>query len=169
MNRNEVRIKTPCHEDWSEMSGDEKKRFCGSCSKHVHDLSAMTEARAQVVLAEVERPCVRYACNPDGTIRFQPASRRVFLSRAGMIAGGLLIGAPAAAAVAQADPETSCSKGLLDRLAEAFWGLFEDDSIQEEPEILLGEPEVLMGDVEWIEPVEVTGDEPEPAPAEETP
>ena len=139
MNRNNIRIKEPCHADWSEMDGSEKKRFCGDCSKHVHDLSAMTEYQATMVIKTVEKPCVRYSCNPDGSVRFKP-SRRVFLSRAGMLAGGLVIGGMPAAAAVLPQPETAeaCEKSLLDKLSEAFWSLFE-----EEPEI-----EIEMGDIE---------------------
>lgn len=153
MNRDKLRIKEPCHADWSAMDGDEQKRFCGACSKHVHDLSAMTEPQAAAVLATVEEPCVRYTANPDGTVRFKP-SRRVFLARAGMVAGGLIIGGTAAAAVLPQESGESCGqKSLLEKLSDAFWSMFE-----EEPEVMLGgleaiapppeeELEVLMGDI----------------------
>lgn len=167
MKRDNLPINEPCHADWSAMDGDRQKRFCGECSKHVHNLSAMTEPEAKAVLTTVEQPCVRYTCNPDGTIRFRPTSRRVFLARTGMVAGGLMIGGlPAAASVAPIESGEACgSKSLFDRLSEAFWSLFE------EPEpVLMGEPaiaepivpeehEVLMGDVlyEEPEPIEMLG------------
>ncbi len=149
MNRDKLPINEPCSADWSAMDGDNQKRFCGQCSKHVHDLSAMTEPQATALLAAEQKPCVRYTCNTDGSIRFKP-SRRVFLSRAGMIAGGLVIGGAAAAGVAPLESGESCGKkSLLEKLSDAFWGLFEE----EEP--------VLMGELEAIEPppeVEPEGD-----------
>ena len=145
MNPNMLRIKDPCHADWSEMNGDEKKRFCGSCSKHVHDLSAMTKPQATAVLDAVEEPCVRYTANPDGTIRFKP-SRRVFLARAGMVAGGLLIGGTAAAAVLPQEPSESYGEpSLLEKISDAFWSLFE-----EEPDVMLGEPEAIESPPETL-------------------
>ena len=161
MNRDNLRIKEPCHADWSEMDGGGEKRFCGSCSKNVHDLSAMTEPEAKQVLKEVEKPCVRYTCNSDGTIRFKP-TRRVFLSQAGLVAGGLMVGLPAAASVVPAPSVgDSCSKSLFDRISDAFWGMFEDES-----EPMMGEMMIEMGDVG--EPVElmdnIAESPPEPPP-----
>ncbi len=43
MNEPRKFIKTPCHEDWNLMSGDEKVRHCKKCDTHVHDLTGMTE------------------------------------------------------------------------------------------------------------------------------
>lgn len=122
------------------MSGSEQKRFCALCSKHVHDLSAMSEPEAQQVIQTVEQPCVRYTSNPDGTIRFRP-SRRVFLSRAGMMAGGLMIGLSAAASVApQESIAPTNESSLIDRLSAALWALIDDEP---EPEPVPSPP--LMG------------------------
>jgi hypothetical protein len=56
------------------LEGD-ARRFCGVCTKQVHDLSALTEPQARSVLAEESpkgRICVRYKADGDGNIRFQP-------------------------------------------------------------------------------------------------
>lgn len=37
----QVTIPAPCSADWNRMSGDDRERFCESCGKHVHNLSAM--------------------------------------------------------------------------------------------------------------------------------
>ncbi|MDG1482438.1 MAG: hypothetical protein P8R54_22805 [Myxococcota bacterium] len=146
MNRDTLRINEPCHADWSEMNGDEKKRFCSACSKHVHDLSEMTEPQATAVLATVEEPCVRYTANSDGTVRFKP-SRRVFLARAGMVAGGLLIGGTAAAAVLPSASVDSCGEqSLLEKISDAFWSMFEEG-----PEMILGEVEATAPPPEPLE------------------
>ena len=113
MKRDELHIDEPCSARWSEMSGAAQTRFCSQCSKHVHDLSAMTEPEARQVIQTVAEPCVRYTSTPDGTIRFKP-TRRGFLARASMLAGGLAIGLPAAAAVL---PAEGSEGSLLDRLA----------------------------------------------------
>jgi hypothetical protein len=76
MRRLHLPIQDPCHEDWTAMESDgESRRFCLVCTKHVHDLSAMTEATARAVLADESsdgRMCVRYLTDEAGNIRFRP-------------------------------------------------------------------------------------------------
>lgn len=76
MRRLHLPIQDPCHENWDAMSleGD-ARRFCGVCTKQVHDLSALTETQARAVLAEESakgRVCVRYKADGDGNIKFKP-------------------------------------------------------------------------------------------------
>jgi hypothetical protein len=56
------------------MRGDDKTRFCDTCGKHVHDLSAGTEAEARALFRETERPCVRYTRDASGGVRFKAAA-----------------------------------------------------------------------------------------------
>lgn len=69
-----LRIASPCGEDWSAMVGDERVRRCSRCEKDVFDLSAMTSAEAESLLAshralpEGGMPCVRFYRRSDGTI-----------------------------------------------------------------------------------------------------
>ncbi|MCB9763156.1 MAG: hypothetical protein H6739_25490 [Alphaproteobacteria bacterium] len=158
MHRDDLPIPEPCHEDWSAMTGDAQRRFCDHCDKHVHDLSEMTRDDAVALLRDAEKPCVRFACGPDGNIRFKP-SRRAFLGRAGAAAVGLSVGLPAAAA-AVATPEGCAEPSLLERMARSIGEWLSDVPAP----VLMGEPmppeEVLMGDV-FIEIM------PEPEPLEE--
>ena len=53
------------------MEGDERRRFCCTCSKDVYDLSAMTEDEAESFLAvhlDDDDLCVRLYRRPDGRI-----------------------------------------------------------------------------------------------------
>lgn len=54
MNPNEilrqVTIPKPCSMDWDRMRGDERSRFCDSCGKQVHDLTAMNAGQAAALL-----------------------------------------------------------------------------------------------------------------------
>ena len=51
------------------MTGDERARFCGSCHKNVYDISQMTRAQAQQLIAEKEGDlCLRLHRRPDGTV-----------------------------------------------------------------------------------------------------
>jgi hypothetical protein len=51
------------------MSGDDRVRLCGECDKHVYDLSEMTTAEAEDLLAaHGEELCVRFYQRDDGTV-----------------------------------------------------------------------------------------------------
>ncbi|MCB9795805.1 MAG: hypothetical protein H6741_24175 [Alphaproteobacteria bacterium] len=181
MHRDQLRIPEPCHADWGEMSGDERQRFCQSCAKHVHDLSAMTERQARRVLEE-PKVCVRYTVEPDGQVRFQPSRRRRMVG-AVAAAAGLALALPATGcSTAQANTQADVSEpNLLEKAATALhdwlFGPEEGCKLNDEYEVenvrpvLMGEPmpilepepappepEVLMGDVAF---------EPEPPPPPE--
>ena len=67
-----VRVAAPCGEDWDEMRGDERVRFCSRCSLNVYNLSAMTRREAErLVLGAEGRLCVRFYRRRDGTILTQ--------------------------------------------------------------------------------------------------
>lgn len=96
LNPERLHIQTPCSERWEEMQGSAQVRFCTRCEKRVFDLSAMTEAEAEALLAKKRFGiCVRYALRPDGTIvsgacpSAQPkVPRAVAAAAAALIAGG---------------------------------------------------------------------------------
>ena len=50
------------------MEGDAARRFCGVCSKHVHNLSAMNVDDADELLraSAGQELCVRYQAESDG-------------------------------------------------------------------------------------------------------
>ena len=35
-------VASPCDASWEEMAGDDEKRFCGKCEKHVYNLPLLT-------------------------------------------------------------------------------------------------------------------------------
>jgi len=60
-----IEVKSPCSEDWNEMTGSDKVRFCSHCAKSVNNLSAMTRKQALKVVRRAEGGiCVRYVKNP---------------------------------------------------------------------------------------------------------
>ncbi len=64
-----IRIASPCRADWNEMTGDDRVRTCAACAKQVFNLSEMTRAEAEAVLAEKHgNLCARYYQRQDGTI-----------------------------------------------------------------------------------------------------
>jgi hypothetical protein len=66
---NHVRVAAPCKADWDQMMGNERVRFCGECSLNVYNLSGMTRADAETLVARTEgRLCVRFYRRSDGSI-----------------------------------------------------------------------------------------------------
>ena len=66
----DLRIVAPCGQDWAQMAGDERRRHCAHCDKHVHDLSACTRTQAQALLARGGDLCVRVRPDAAGRVRF---------------------------------------------------------------------------------------------------
>ena len=64
----QIATENQCTEDWSKMRGEGATRHCASCKNDVFNLSEMTEAEAEAVLALPGNTCVRYYHRPDGTI-----------------------------------------------------------------------------------------------------
>ena len=61
-----VEVGAPCSEEWNEMKGNDKVRFCSHCSKHVNNLSEMTRKQAmRLVRASHGDLCIRYIVNPS--------------------------------------------------------------------------------------------------------
>ncbi len=66
---NQIRIASPCPAAWASMSGDDRVRFCSSCSKHVYDISEMTEKDAFELINRTEGEiCGRISRRRDGTV-----------------------------------------------------------------------------------------------------
>jgi hypothetical protein len=60
-----VGVKSPCTEDWSQMQGNERVRFCSHCSKSVSNLSEMSRKEAMhLVRSSNGNLCIRYIANP---------------------------------------------------------------------------------------------------------
>jgi hypothetical protein len=79
-----VRIAAPCKADWEQMIGTDRVRFCGQCNLNVYNLSSMTRAQAESLIAQTEgRLCVRFYRRTDGSIltRNCPVGLRVIQRR----------------------------------------------------------------------------------------
>jgi hypothetical protein len=75
-----IEITSPCTADWQKMTGDDRKRLCAQCNKHVHNLSALTPRELEKFAAErTGTECIGYVYRPDGTI--ETASRWSWLWR----------------------------------------------------------------------------------------
>lgn len=108
----DVQIARPCTERWDDMKGDERVRFCGRCEKNVFDLSEMTAAEAEALLAaRGTSACVRFYRRADGTVMTSDCSegqrrrRRRNLLLAAALAAGSAVGAGAYAFAGDDEPE----------------------------------------------------------------
>jgi hypothetical protein len=89
-------IASPCDQDWSSMSGDDKCRFCSLCEKNVYNLGSMTEIEVNILLKTEKNVCTRVFKRPDGTILTEDCpvglkQVRSYLSEKKFLAAGLCL------------------------------------------------------------------------------
>lgn len=66
---NNLKVASPCSQDWNAMIGDSRKRYCGECKLNVYNLSGMSRAEAENLIVNSEgRLCVRFYQRADGTV-----------------------------------------------------------------------------------------------------
>jgi hypothetical protein len=75
-------IARPCRADWDAMDGNEQRRFCSECQKHVHNLAELSADQAEEVVRK------------GGCVRALQDQRGV-LTRDGWVGRALLAGAAA--------------------------------------------------------------------------
>src|SRR5258708_34877204 len=64
-----VDIAAPCSADWSQMTGNDRVRFCGQCNLNVYNLSDMTRREAESLISSSEgKLCARYYRRSPGTV-----------------------------------------------------------------------------------------------------
>ncbi len=69
---NNVKVASPCSQDWNAMIGNERKRYCGDCKLNVYNLSGMSRTEAENLLSNSEgRLCVRFYRRADGSVLTQ--------------------------------------------------------------------------------------------------
>ena len=87
-----IQVASPCHARWSDMTGDQRARFCGQCSKHVYNLSALTRVEIEELVREKQgKFCGRFYRRGDGTMLTAdcPSRLRRFRERVAGVAGAL--------------------------------------------------------------------------------
>lgn len=66
---NRLIIPNPCDFGWQNMTGDDQRRLCGQCDRHVYNLSAMTADEAIELIESTEgKICGRLQRRCDGTV-----------------------------------------------------------------------------------------------------
>ncbi len=86
---NNLKVASPCSQDWEAMIGTKRKRYCGDCKLNVYNLSGMNKIEAENLLANAEgRLCVRFFQRADGTVLTQdcPVGWKAFKKRVSVAA-----------------------------------------------------------------------------------
>jgi hypothetical protein len=66
---NNLKVASPCSQDWNQMLGTDRKRYCGECKLNVYNLSGMSRAEAENLITSAEgRLCVRFFKRADGSV-----------------------------------------------------------------------------------------------------
>ena len=155
----QIQIATPCDARWEDMLGDNRVRFCGSCTKHVYNLSEMQTEEALALIQDMEGDlCVRLYRRADGTVLTQDcpvglaakARQKARRFYAGAIAMGLSLMAGISGALGKSEctapitktPSTE-AKAMQIQAAEPVRALPNDEVIM--GEMVLPKHEVIMG------------------------
>jgi hypothetical protein len=146
-----LKVASPCHESWSDMTGDDQVRHCKRCDKDVFNLSEMNAADAEALLARHgTAPCVRFFRRADGTVKTRDCP-----DRRPLIAGVIAAGAIAAAGLAAAGVSALATMGAPNPDRPAIQATPEPPTVPrmgvpalpEPPPMIMGEMMVEMGDV----------------------
>ncbi|MDQ2747857.1 MAG: hypothetical protein M3T96_11430 [Acidobacteriota bacterium] len=79
-----LKIASPCSQDWEQMIGTERRRYCGECKLNVYNLSGMTRKEAENLIHDSNgNLCVRFFKRADGTVLTEdcPVGWRAFKKR----------------------------------------------------------------------------------------
>lgn len=64
-----LQIATPCDAAWADMSGDDRRRLCAQCDKHVYNVAKLSSAEVLALFeAQGPLPCLRLWRRADGTV-----------------------------------------------------------------------------------------------------
>jgi hypothetical protein len=80
----DARIASPCPAKWEDMSGDDRRRYCAQCDKHVYSLADMKAEEALALLREGSGDvCMQIYRRADGTVLTTdcPAGYRACVAR----------------------------------------------------------------------------------------
>jgi hypothetical protein len=101
------------------MEGDERARFCRECGLNVYNLSEMTRAEAESLVARTEgRLCARFYRRADGTVLTKDCptglrAARLRVSRAGVAAFAAVLSLLTVAQAKPAKKKKSCPVGAV--------------------------------------------------------
>lgn len=115
-----LQIAKPCSKKWDELVGDERRRYCGACEKHVYNLEVMEPDELVALVEETEgRFCGRLYRRPkELTVLTEDCPVGVRSARRRRVGGAAIaVAAAAGAAVAatvDADPARTVTMGEME-------------------------------------------------------
>ena len=114
--KNLFEVTNPCTEDWEQMKGSEKVRFCEHCAASVNNLSAMRRKDAARLIREADgRICVRYVKNPQTSEPIFAENFYQIARRAPRLAVGAMTAALSLSTVAFAQGGISAARNLTEQ------------------------------------------------------
>jgi hypothetical protein len=97
----QLTIANPCRESWDAMDGGDRQRFCNTCNRSVHDLSALTRREVSDLLANNQgKVC--------GRISYDGRGNQIFTKERNPIERLMQISVLGVSAMASAAPAPSC-------------------------------------------------------------
>lgn len=149
-----------------ESDGD-SRRFCEVCTKHVHDLSAMTESMARAVVTSESakgRMCVRYTTDSAGNIKFKPETVEAPSFWRMTVAAASMAMALFTTGCADSEPDRVTSDGCVYEVGP--WSFTAERGQGTCPAVEPEEEHEMLGEIP-IEPVPVMGAVAPPPPEPE--
>lgn len=115
-----VQVPVPCDEDWDNMIGDNRKRFCLGCEKDVYNLSAMSRRQAgKFASKNAGKVCVRYSRLPDGRVLTTDRILHQIFQRKSLVAAGVLAASVTFSGLAHAQNNATPSKNGLSKTVDS--------------------------------------------------
>jgi hypothetical protein len=144
MSRFSHHIPQPCDQDVSKMPGDEKRKFCSVCDKHVYNISALTKPQAEQLMRRPGGPpCVSFLAQPSsGEPTFRP-TRRKLLATAALGAAGLMLAPTARAAGAFQTPDDDSIATRARRWWSNLWNS-EPEGCEKPSEMAQGNDQIMV-------------------------
>ncbi|MBP1163361.1 hypothetical protein JOE44_000245 [Chryseobacterium sp. PvR013] len=121
-----ITIPKPCHENWSDMTPEEKGKFCAVCSKTVHDFTGFSDEELVTRFNLEENICGRF--------REDQLGKNLNFSIAGTLALGILMAGSIVNTVHGQDTKSQMIKGEV-----AVSGVIGKPVVREKP-VRMGAP-----------------------------
>ena len=119
-----ITVLSPCEVDWNSMQGNDQVRFCEHCQLSVHNISQMTRAQAERLVAKSNgRLCVQYVRDPNGKVlTLQPGLKLHTLGRrvSRFAAGAFTAALSVSSAVAQTSSTTTADNASPPAATQIF-------------------------------------------------
>ncbi|WP_160137604.1 hypothetical protein [Chryseobacterium sp. c4a] len=129
-----ITIPKPCHENWNNMTPDEKGKFCTVCSKTVHDFTRFSDEELINSFDSSENICGRFREDQLGV--------NLNFLLAGKLALGLLVAGSFTTTINAQETKPEKEK-LTERVSEVNRSLISTDPFNRNPSLRIGAPAVV--------------------------